>query len=624
MRKSIKNFIVMLVLVLGILPASSVFAEINIPDATTDFYVNDFADVLSSEEKSRLMSNAVKLAEESDGIQVVVTTVNSLDGASDVEYATKMYNKYGIGKNDMGVLILISIETRDFRISPGRAMSAYLTASKLGELAEEYAIPYLSENKFSEGLISIQEAIISEIKTRVPEKAVGNTTSGKPTAKTIQVGPSPALIIFLWMLFIIAILCLIVFLIRRSIAKKKATEEKIKSLNKQLTDAKNALVQERVKSQEKIDEVRNSLIKEYNGIFHTIKSDHAAQIKSYEKKVDKLQKDLDTVSSQTETVYNSYTELDKKYNILSDRYERAKHLYPSVDKEVTDMIDEEIRQQDMKKASEVDSLIATVIDLEASKDIVEKLKSVIDTYSSLEDRQKQYVKSDINKLNQLYSDSVDLKNEFYRKLQEEEERKQKEQNQAAANKAFASIQDIIATISIGKAKDLNNLRQAKKIYQNLNRNVLEYFDSSIMTKVDNLLEQAEKDYELEVKIAKDKKAAAAAVGIITGIIGCIYQGKEHHLSELKRAQDAYDDLNSDEKQYVDNSIISKLDELIREAKQDKEDNEEAERRRRMNDDDDFHNFGGPTHLGGSRPSGGFSGHSGFGGRSDGYGTSRKF
>lgn len=623
MRKLVKNFIVMLVLVLGILPASSVFAEINIPDATTDFYVNDFADVLSPEEESRLMSNAVKLAEESDGIQVVVTTVNNLDGASDVEYATKMYNKYAIGKNDMGVLILISIETRDFRITPGRAMSSYLTASKLGELTDEYAIPYLSENKFNEGLISIQEAIISEIKTRVPEKVTGSITTDKPVNES---GPSPALIVFLWLLFILAIIGVIFFFIRKSISKKKAMKKEIASLNKQLTNAKNDLVKERVESQKAIDNARNSLINEYNGTFRTIKANHATEIKSYEEKIDELEKKIKNITSQAETVYNSYTELDIKHNALIDRYERAKILYPSVDDEITSMIEEEIRQKDMKKAAEIDSLIAKVIDLEANKDIVERLKSVVDTYSSLEERQKQYVKSDIDKLNQLYKKSVELKDEFYRKLQEEQERKQKEQDQADANKAYTSIQAIISSISVGKAKDLDNLNQAKSIYKNLNGRVLQYFDSSIMDKVDNLLEQAEKDHELQLKIAKDKKAAAAAVGIITGIIGCIYQGKERHLSDLKRAQDAYDDLNSDEKQYVDSSIISKLNELIREAKKDKEDNEEAERRRRMNDDDDdFHNFGGPHHFGGSsRPGGGFSGHSGFGGRSDGYGTSRKF
>ena len=85
-------------------------AEVQIPAATSDFYVNDFANVFSKEEKSRLMNNAIELANNYDGVQVVVTTIDSLEGMSVSTYGYKMYNKYAIGKNDMGVLILLSIK----------------------------------------------------------------------------------------------------------------------------------------------------------------------------------------------------------------------------------------------------------------------------------------------------------------------------------------------------------------------------------------------------------------------------------------------------------------------------------------------------------------------------------
>ena len=104
--------------------------------------------VVTDEEKTVLMNNAVKLANEMDGIQVVVSTVNSLEGDTVENYALNMYNKYGIGKNDMGLLILLSTGDRKIRVEVGRAMEGYINDSKAGRFMDKYAIPYLKDNKF--------------------------------------------------------------------------------------------------------------------------------------------------------------------------------------------------------------------------------------------------------------------------------------------------------------------------------------------------------------------------------------------------------------------------------------------------------------------------------------------
>ena len=147
-RKSINSFITLVTLILGILFSSLIFAETNIPSATDDFYVNDFANVFSAEEKTRIMDNAVKLSNEHNGVQVVVTTVISLDGNTIENYALEMYNLYGIGKDDMGLLILLSTEDRQIRVEVGKAMEAYIPDSKAGRFIDKYAIPFLKENKY--------------------------------------------------------------------------------------------------------------------------------------------------------------------------------------------------------------------------------------------------------------------------------------------------------------------------------------------------------------------------------------------------------------------------------------------------------------------------------------------
>lgn len=83
------------------------------------------------------MDNAVKLSNEHNGVQVVVTTVMSLDGNTIENYALEMYNLYGIGKDDMGLLILLSTGDRQIRVEVGKAMEAYIPDSKAGRFIDK-------------------------------------------------------------------------------------------------------------------------------------------------------------------------------------------------------------------------------------------------------------------------------------------------------------------------------------------------------------------------------------------------------------------------------------------------------------------------------------------------------
>ena len=179
MKKSVRTLVAFIFILLFSLSISSLsFAETIIPSATSDFYVNDFAGVFSDDEKSQLMNKAVKLSDEYGGIQIVVTTVESLDGNTIESYAFEMYNRYGIGKDDMGLLILLSTGDRQIRVEVGKAMEAYITDSKAGRFIDKYAIPSLKENKFNEGLINLQEALILEVTKQLsPTKQTISTTN---------------------------------------------------------------------------------------------------------------------------------------------------------------------------------------------------------------------------------------------------------------------------------------------------------------------------------------------------------------------------------------------------------------------------------------------------------------
>ena len=456
MRKSIKNLSITVLILLATLLFSTVAYAAEIPAATDEFYVNDFADVFTAEEEERLLDNAVTLAEESDGIQVVVTTVESLDGDSVENYAVEMYNQYEIGKDDMGLLILLSTGDRQIRVEVGRAMEAYINDSKAGRFMDEYAIPYLSENKFNEGLINLQEALIDEIVATVEAESESAQTTQDSESASSAIGDIFGGILIAIVLIVIVLA--VITLVKKIIAKSKRKQQEIDSLRHQLENTKYDFKQET----NNLKGVINSLLAEKG------------------------------------TLKTAYDTLKNKYATLNDRYERVKILYPEADQKVSDMIKEEIRQKNMALAKKVDEIIGRVINLQASKDIVQDVKRALDSYSRLTKEQRAFVESDISRLKKLYDESVELKKEYDR-IQEEKRRKK------AAADALSSINSIIAGITIGRAMHFRKLKDAMSIYNNLDTGSKEFFDKSTLDRLNKLYGDAKRDKEEEEEAERRRR-----------------------------------------------------------------------------------------------------------------------
>ena len=80
--------------------------------------VIDNADLLDPSEESA-HEETCRILRETYGMDVVILTVNSLDGSSPQDYADNYYdaNGYGCGEEKSGLLLLISMEERDWYVS---------------------------------------------------------------------------------------------------------------------------------------------------------------------------------------------------------------------------------------------------------------------------------------------------------------------------------------------------------------------------------------------------------------------------------------------------------------------------------------------------------------------------
>ena len=137
---------------------------IAVEDVEIDNYANDYADVLSPEVENYINEQAKKL-EDIDGTQIVVVTVDTIDGESLELFANKLFNRVGIGddKKNNGLLILLVVKDRLLRVEVGDGLEGILPDGKVGRFEDRYMIPSLKTNNWEEAVRNGFDAFYSEI-----------------------------------------------------------------------------------------------------------------------------------------------------------------------------------------------------------------------------------------------------------------------------------------------------------------------------------------------------------------------------------------------------------------------------------------------------------------------------
>lgn len=161
MKKVFQSFCILIVLC--IIMSCTAFA-IDLPKPTNEFFVNDFADVIDEETEKDIMAIGASLYKQTTA-QVVVVTVDSLDGCDVDEYALELGREWGVGDEDKnnGVVLLMAVSERKVAIQVGYGLEGRLTDGKTGRILDKYAAPYLKDNDYSKGLSEAYKAIVAEV-----------------------------------------------------------------------------------------------------------------------------------------------------------------------------------------------------------------------------------------------------------------------------------------------------------------------------------------------------------------------------------------------------------------------------------------------------------------------------
>lgn len=162
-----KKFIKLIILMFAIMFINVINIKA-MPKPTLEFYVNDYADVLSDETEKYIIEKSKQL-NEVDGTQIVVVTIDSLEGKALEQYSLEFARNFKIGdkQKDNGLLILLSVGDRQSRIEVGYGLEGILPDGKTGRLQDDYMIPYYSKDNWDKGIINGYNAFYDVIVTEL-------------------------------------------------------------------------------------------------------------------------------------------------------------------------------------------------------------------------------------------------------------------------------------------------------------------------------------------------------------------------------------------------------------------------------------------------------------------------
>ena len=129
-------------------------AENKYPSPTNLKYINDYSSVISDNYKKQIISIGKEL-EDKTTAQAVIVVINSTNGTPIEDYSNKLFRLWGIGQKDKdnGLLILVAIEDRQFRVEVGRGLEGAITDALSNRIMQTLAKPYFLDGNYSKGLL---------------------------------------------------------------------------------------------------------------------------------------------------------------------------------------------------------------------------------------------------------------------------------------------------------------------------------------------------------------------------------------------------------------------------------------------------------------------------------------
>ena len=159
-------------------------------------WVNDFAQVLDAGTKDKLNTLITELEEKTTS-EIAVVTIASIAPYDEKEYARMLFDQWQPGKKgkDNGVLVLLAVKERRWRIETGYGVEGIFPDGLCGDIGRTYMVPYFKSGDYSNGLYQGTNAIAAVIAKNAHVDLTGLIDSGEPQEKSSDA--SPLVVVFM-------------------------------------------------------------------------------------------------------------------------------------------------------------------------------------------------------------------------------------------------------------------------------------------------------------------------------------------------------------------------------------------------------------------------------------------
>jgi len=150
--------------------------------------VVDLAGIIDESVKTKL-NRYLRELEQKTTAQVAILTIKSLAGQSLEDLSiTIAHDKWKLGQKgkDNGVLLMVAVKDRKYRIEVGYGLEGVLPDGLVGGIGRQYLVPYFRKGDYSSGIYAAALVIANEIAADA-----GVKISGLPAVKKIQPDKAP-------------------------------------------------------------------------------------------------------------------------------------------------------------------------------------------------------------------------------------------------------------------------------------------------------------------------------------------------------------------------------------------------------------------------------------------------
>ena len=174
MMKKTFSFILALCLFLSL--GVSAFAVV---DQSESFYVADYSNVLSNDTEQMIINYNGALEQQCQGAQIVVVTVDYLDGMYSDEYAYQLFNDWGVGSADYnnGMLLLLAIQENKAWLAYGLGLNSLIDTDQVNSLLDKYFWKDFDRGNYDEAVTSLFNALLAWYDEQYDAQVVQSGTS---------------------------------------------------------------------------------------------------------------------------------------------------------------------------------------------------------------------------------------------------------------------------------------------------------------------------------------------------------------------------------------------------------------------------------------------------------------